>query len=66
MKTTTAAATEEKGQEPSNLNNNEQEEKEIAQASMDTMQDDDVFVEENVTPFYMSSGIYTTDITYTL
>ncbi|CAF1062054.1 unnamed protein product [Rotaria sordida] len=43
--------------EPEQINNkDQQEEKEILPTSIENMQDDDVFVEENVTPFYMNSG----------
>lgn len=34
------------------------EEREAACTPIDNIQDDDVFVEENVTPFYMNSGIF--------
>ncbi|CAF1006430.1 unnamed protein product [Rotaria sp. Silwood1] len=50
--------TDEHEQEQNNNNNNkdQQEEKEIIPTSLENIQDDDVFVEENVTPFYMNSG----------
>ncbi|CAF2596706.1 unnamed protein product [Rotaria sp. Silwood2] len=52
---TTIKATDEHEQEESN-DKDEHEEKEIIPTSIENIQDDDVFVEENVTPFYMNSG----------
>jgi hypothetical protein len=70
--TTTAAAVDEHQQEQNNVENNEkveetnnqQQEEKIIQAPSTSpdhidehVQEDDILVEENVTPFYMNTGI---------
>ena len=54
---TTIKTTHEHEQEQCN-DKDQQEEKEALPTSIDNIQDDDVFVEENVTPFYLNSGIH--------
>ncbi|CAF1223782.1 unnamed protein product [Rotaria magnacalcarata] len=52
----TIKSIDDQAQKPSNDNEQQEEKEEVIQTPMENIQDDDVFVEENVTPFYMNSG----------
>ena len=47
---------DEQEEDPLDDNNTQQEQQEVVSTAIDVGQEDDVLVEENVTPFYMNSG----------